>query len=768
METLILTYPETKKQLLKDRKQLSSNQIMSMQEFLNKLLFHYDEKAIYYMMKTYHLKYDVAVVYLKNFVILLETDSTLYQDKIHDLLQKKLLERDTLFVQNIKNKKLKIYDYPLSIFEKYILKKYQCNYELELNPIQQKDYKIHVFDTVEEEINFVAISIIELLKQGVDVNRIKLMNVSDEYQTCLKRVFKFYHLPLEEKYTLYGKKEVIDFVTKLKNSKDISLSLNQIEEKSIQKKVIKILNQYSFVKQVDDLLIEIIVSELKKEQICLNKLVNKVEITEQPSSNDIVFLLGFNDAFPRYFKDEEFLSDRMKKDYNIDTSIEKNVLLEEQNLRKMSKPEKIYLTYSKKIKNDVFQLSPLSEKINYTLKSDFQDSFYYSNLYNKIKLAKMLDEKNKFNITSPHLSILYHHYPAIDYQKYNNEFTGIPALKLYQYLDNKLILSYSSIDNFYKCKFKFYLNNILKITPFEETFAIKIGNIFHHILEKCNRENFNYEQSFIEELSNMEFNSMERVFLKKLKSDLKFIIDVIQKQNHFSRLTEEEHEKRIYVNKDKTISITFMGVIDKVKYTEQDGNIYLAIIDYKTGNPITNLTKTFYGLDMQLPIYLYLLHNSNQFKNAEVVGIYLQKILNNELAYNPKKDYWKQKEEQLKLEGYSIDNPELISLFDTTYQDSEIIKGMKTSKNGFYAYTKIITKKQMENLYRLVEKNIDTAIDDILKADFKINPKKFDMENTCKFCPYSDICYKKEENYEEIKIPKNLDFLNEVEHAKVD
>ena len=379
METLILTYPETKKQLLKDRKQLSSNQIMSMQEFLNKLLFHYDEKAIYYMMKTYHLKYDVAVVYLKNFVILLETDSTLYQDKIHDLLQKKLLEKDTLFVQNIKNKKLKIYDYPLSIFEKYILKKYQCNYELELNPIQQKDYNIHVFDTVEEEINFVAISIIELLKQGVDVNRIKLMNVSDEYQTCLKRVFKFYHLPLEEKYTLYGKKEVIDFVTKLKNSKDISLSLNQIEEKSIQKKVIKILNQYSFVKQVDDLLIEIIVSELKKEQICLNKLVNKVEITEQPSSNDIVFLLGFNDAFPRYFKDEEFLSDRMKKDYNIDTSIEKNVLLEEQNLRKMSKPEKIYLTYSKKIKNDVFQLSPLSEKINYTLKSDFQDSFYYSN-----------------------------------------------------------------------------------------------------------------------------------------------------------------------------------------------------------------------------------------------------------------------------------------------------------------------------------------------------------------------------------------------------
>ena len=720
MENLILTYPETKKQLLKDRKQLSSTQIMSMQEFLNKLLFHYDEKAIYYMMKTYHLKYDVAVVYLKNFVILLETNSTLYQDKINDLLQKKLLEKDTLFVENIKNKKLKIYDYPLSIFEKYILKKYQCNYEVELNPIQQRNYNIQVFDTVEEEINFVAISIIELLKQGVDVNQIKLMNVSDEYQTCLKRIFKFYHLPLEEKYTLYGKKEVIDFVPKLKDSKDFTLSLSQIEEKSIQKKVIKILNQYSFVTQVDDLLIEIIVSELKKTQISSHKLVNKIEITEQPSSNDIVFLLGFNDAFPRYFKDEEFLSDQVKKDHNIDTSIEKNVLLEEQTLRKMSKPEKIYLTYSKKIKNDVFQLSPLSEKINYTLKSDFQDSFYYSNLYNKIKLAKMLDEKNKFNITSPNLSLLYHHYPDIDYQKYNNEFTGIPALKLYQYLDNKLILSYSSIDNFYKCKFKFYLNNILKITPFEETFAIKIGNIFHHILEKCNREDFNYEQAFTEELFNMEFNPMERVFLKKLKSDLKFIIDVIQKQNRFSKLTNEEHEKRIYVNKDKTISITFMGVIDKVKYTEQDGNIYLAIIDYKTGNPITNLTKTLYGLDMQLPIYLYLLHNSNQFKNAEVVGIYLQKILNNELAYNPKKDYWKQKEEQLKLEGYSIDNPELISLFDTTYQDSEIIKGMKTSKNGFYAYTKIITKKQMENLYRLVEKNIDTAIDDILKADWKI------------------------------------------------
>ncbi|UKI57119.1 MAG: hypothetical protein L6V81_06945 [Clostridium sp.] len=35
----------------------------------------------------------------------------------------------------------------------------------------------------------------------------------------------------------------------------------------------------------------------------------------------------------------------------------------------------------------------------------------------------------------------------------------------------------------------------------------------------------------------------------------------------------------------------------------------VVIIDYKTGNPILNINNSLYGLDMQLPVYIYLIKN---------------------------------------------------------------------------------------------------------------------------------------------------------------
>ena len=50
------------------------------------------------------------------------------------------------------------------------------------------------------------------------------------------------------------------------------------------------------------------------------------------------------------------------------------------------------------------------------------------------------------------------------------------------------------------------------------------------------------------------------------------------------------------------------------------------ITDYKTGNVTATLDNLNYGLNMQLPVYLYLIKNSNLGYN--VMGIYLQKLLN--------------------------------------------------------------------------------------------------------------------------------------------
>ena len=70
MRQIILLVPNNiKKQVIKEaRKKYYNLQIkfMSLEEFIRKLTFDYDNKTIYYLMKKFNLKYDIAILYLNN------------------------------------------------------------------------------------------------------------------------------------------------------------------------------------------------------------------------------------------------------------------------------------------------------------------------------------------------------------------------------------------------------------------------------------------------------------------------------------------------------------------------------------------------------------------------------------------------------------------------------------------------------------------------------------------------------------------------------
>ena len=85
---------------------------------------------------------------------------------------------------------------------------------------------------------------------------------------------------------------------------------------------------------------------------------------------------------------------------------------------------------------------------------------------------------------------------------------------------------------------------------------------------------------------------------------------------------------------------------------------------------------------------------------------------------------------------------------------------MKVGNNGFYSYAKVLSKEQIDELTKIVDRNIETAIDSILNAEFKINPKRVGQTNIgCEFCKYKDLCYMSEKNIVNLEEHTNLDFL---------
>ena len=773
----IVVVPKYKKiNVIKElNNQFLNIKIMTLDELIKKLTFDYDDKTIYNLMKYENVKYEIAKNYIKNIYYVENKD---YKNvKLNKLVSIKkylednnLLKYDNLFRKFLNNKNIYIigYDY-IDKYSSKILKTIEnCKIEIINNNYNSYEPKIYEFNTITEEIEFVAFNICELINNNVDINKIKLVNVGSDYYNEIRRIFKFYNIPinLSEK-NIYGTSIVKDFINfyeedinntleRLKNIYDLNNEVNM----NIYNKIIDVCNQYNWCSNYLEIK-ELIINKLKNTKIS-NNYTNCIEITNLENIDcEYTFILNFNQGnIPKIYKDEEYIDDLNRQILDIETSVENNIIEKEKVIKNIKNIKNVIITYKLKTPFASFYPSSIIENLSSNIIRKQDESLIsYSEIYDKIKLTKKIDNLIKYGINDSYLEILYNNY-EIDYDTYNNQYTKINKDKLLQYLDNKLLLSYSSLDNYYHCGFRYYIGNVLKLNTYEESLSTKIGNLFHYVLEKTLKNDVSYKEYWDNYICELELSNKERFLIDELENNMIFTIETIKKHLKHCSLTNTLYEEKIYVNKNS--KITFMGVIDKLMYEEVDGKTIIAVIDYKTGNTNIDLDKTYYGLSMQLPIYLYLASKSS-LKNIEVAGFYLQNIINNETT-TKSDDNQKEKEDSLKLNGYSNSKQSVLKYFDSSYENSEVVKSLKTKSDGnFYSYSKVLSNDQISNLISLVDKKIEDASDDILDAKFDINPKQIGFKKDsligCKYCTFKDICFKKEKDIVILKEQDYKEFL---------
>ena len=744
---------------------------ITIKDVIKKLFFDYDKEAIYYLMSKYNINYEIANIYLDNIKYLSHKEYN--SDKLKKLynLKKELIDNDllifdSLFIDYIKDKKIKVVmkkitKYNLYIFD--ILKKYT---KVDIYDFKYNNYnhKVYEFDSLDKEIEYVAYSICELIDRGININNIKISNIDEEYINPIKRIFNSFNIPINLPSNSYiiGTKIGKDFIDNLDS--DINKTIEKIEkykENPIYNLIINICNNYSFIDdylKVKDMLIH----DLSNTKIPSIKFENAVEIVDYKSIIDddtFVFLMNFNlKSIPKVYKDEEFLTDNIKPNY-LDNTIEKNKLEKDITIKSINNIKNLIITFKNMTMESECYPSNLAS--NYIIERPSINIYKsYSKENDKLKLASSLDKLIKYGYKDDYINILKYNYD-IPYMKYDNEYKKVNTDNLNKILNNKLSLSYSKIEEYNKCPFKYYLSKILNIDIYEENFSAILGTIFHYILEIGIKNDIDIDkevEKFLNEnYKDRVFSNMEKFFIENAKENMFFALDTIKKQMKYCKLNNILTEKKIFISKDKNLKITFSGIIDKLLYSEENNNTIVAIIDYKTTNNIDiDLSYMKYSIGLQLPVYLYLANNMD-LKNVKFAGIYLQKVMPDIEKSNEKK------EDKLKLEGYSNSNIDIIEKFDSSYDNSNVIKGLKTKSDGsFYANSKVLDDKKFELLTLFAEKQIDKTIDNILDANFDISPikKETDKEITaCKYCNYKDICFRTNSDIRILKKDKDLTFL---------
>lgn len=740
---------------------------ITLKDLINNLTYDYDEATIVSVMEEFNLSYSLSKMYLDNIKYEVEGNDTRidFLNKIKEYcLSKNLCKNNKLLTQNILNKELIIIDDNFGTFEKKVLDNLKINYTL-VDRFSE-EYNINVCyeaKTLEEEIYFVAERVCELLEAGIDIKNIVLCNVDNKSDAMIKRIFKMYNIPYNSCYncSLIDTKIGKFFLDNI--CENINESLNLVKEKfannDLINYIIDIINKYYFIKDFTNYH-ELLVAEFKKKKIKNKQLKNSVVVKEFKNNifneNEHVFLIGFNlGVIPRIFKDEDYISDNIKPNW-LESTLEKNMNEKKLCIRILSSIKNLTISYKINYLNESFYPSNLVEEMNLDVKKI--DSFIsnYSLLANELNLGKVLDLYMQFGVYNDKLPILLYNYQDIPYNTFSNKFKKISNF------NQQMMLSYSSMDTYYKCAFRYYLANVLKIDIFNENFSQYIGNLFHHVLEVCLDNEEDVDKVYNEFLlkNEYDFSEKNKFFLNKLRDEIKFIIKTIKEQYSYSKYSSQVNEERIEINED---GIKFKGFIDKILMKDNK----CVIIDYKTGSIDINLANVKYGLSMQLPIYLYLAKKRNN--NAKIVGFYLQHILNNKPRRNIKKSFDTQKKEALKLQGYSLGNEEFLSEFDSSFRDSNVIKGLKMGNNGFYHYSKVLTEKEIDNLISIVDNKIKEATYNIRKGNFNINPKVVGKNNEgCAFCKFKDICFLNEGDHVYLEQVDDLSFLGGDNNAEMD
>ncbi len=359
-----------------------------------------------------------------------------------------------------------------------------------------------------------------------------------------------------------------------------------------------------------------------------------------------------------------------------------------------------------------------------------------------------------------------------------------------------LRLSSSQMESFYSCAFKFMCKYILNLKEIkaEKFDHSKYGSLVHYVLEKVMKR---YSLDIILGFSTKDLeNIISKILYEYFELNLKnFLIDNVQTKNILKRAVYTltpviGHIARGLMNSDFTATFFELKIgkdipplkikIDGSLYLDMIGKIdrldlfknmergkefnYVRIIDYKTGPKEFNLLDLFYGLNLQMPIYmLAVLENGDYLKlsNTKFAG----------MLYMPVRGVTVLAQDRyLKDEKLHLNKFKKLKMDGLILNDIFVAQAMEHGVKGNYLPIKIkdgklkndektlIDSSQEETILAYTKLMVKSAGKKIYSGHFTPTPLTSKNHCSCDFCEYGPLC----------KIDYNQNLVNTIEECSIE
>ncbi len=365
---------------------------------------------------------------------------------------------------------------------------------------------------------------------------------------------------------------------------------------------------------------------------------------------------------------------------------------------------------------------------------------------------------------------------------YTNLVEKIPREKikrLYSNDNGRLMFSVSRIEKYAQCPFSYYVQYGLKAKDRKvyEFTAPDLGSFMHDILDqftnKIRKENILWGDltkdkcaEIVNELVNSKLknetnsilnsNKKYQYFSERFKKTITKSVTVISEQmrkGEFDIFKSEfdfgdfKDSDPIKLELPSKETVYLKGRVDRIDKVDLNGETYIRIVDYKSGSKSFDLNELYYGLQIQLLVYLdAILKNSEQILKTQCMpgGILYFKI-DNPIIKSKKalteEEIQVEVLKKLKMDGLLLKNVELVKSMDRDMETYSLIIPAAFKKDGdFTSTSSVVTESQFELLRKYVNDKMIEICEEMLSGEVKIEPCKSSKVTYCDYCDYSSIC----------------------------
>ena len=204
----------------------------------------------------------------------------------------------------------------------------------------------------------------------------------------------------------------------------------------------------------------------------------------------------------------------------------------------------------------------------------------------------------------------------------------------------------------------------------------------------------------------------------------------------------------IHVDLSEEEKMHLQGRIDRIDVSEDAEHVYVKVIDYKSGNKKFDLAALYYGLQLQLVVYMNAAMEleSRKHPDKEIVpAALLYYHIDDPTIETPVELTQEQINEEiltkLRMNGVVNSDPAVVERLDRFLQDkSKVIPVEKKKDGSFSARSGILSREELHVVSAYVDTKIRQIGRELLDGKIAANPYEKGNEEACTYCAYKKVC----------------------------